>query len=81
MADNGTDCRENGAVKKAPGDVVNDLYDSCRLLMHPLSANRTLNAEIYLIKAAFGCRIANRAKTTPSATSAAPCRGLSASDS
>jgi hypothetical protein len=54
MADNGTDCRENGAVKKAPGDVVNDLYDSCRLLMHPLLANRTPNAEIYLIKAAFG---------------------------
>lgn len=68
MADNEADCRENDAVKKAPGDVVNDLYDSCRLLMHPLSANRTPNAEIYLIKVALGCRIAKRAKTAHSAT-------------
>jgi len=49
--------------------------------MHPLSANRTLNAEIYLIKAAFGCRIANRAKTAHSATWAAPGWGLATSDS
>jgi hypothetical protein len=44
MADNEADCRENGAVKKAPGDVVNDLYDSCRL-SKPHSATESPTAQ------------------------------------
>jgi hypothetical protein len=40
MADNGTDCRENAAVKKAPGDVVTDLFDNQRLLAEFLSPGR-----------------------------------------
>jgi hypothetical protein len=33
MADNEADCRENAAVKKAPRNVVNDLFDSNDRLM------------------------------------------------
>jgi hypothetical protein len=40
MADNETDCRENAAVKKAPGDVVTDLFDNQRLSAAILSLCR-----------------------------------------
>jgi hypothetical protein len=43
MADNETDCRENAAVKKAPGDVVIDLFDNLRLLTEFLSLVRAAN--------------------------------------
>jgi hypothetical protein len=46
MADNGFDCRENAALKKASGDVVNDLFDSHCLLIIVLLLKRAQNAAI-----------------------------------
>jgi hypothetical protein len=46
MADNETDCRENATVKKAPADVVNDLFDSYCLLINKLPARAEQNTAI-----------------------------------